>query len=90
MLKKVDLNCSNHYETLYIADSNTESGSGDSDDITTTDASTDNNTRPDYTHLIYQRNNNLKEVNKTKNKITKKVNRGNDIRIGNVKQRPQY
>ena len=28
-------------------------------------------------------------VNKTKNKITKNVNRGNDIRVGNVKQRPQ-
>ena len=28
-------------------------------------------------------------VNKTKNKITKNVNRGNDIRVGNVKERPQ-
>ena len=52
--KKVDLNCSNRYETLYIIDSNTESESEDSDDITTTDDSTDNNTRPDYTHRIYQ------------------------------------
>ena len=28
-------------------------------------------------------------MNKTKNKIKKNVNRGNDIRVGNVKQRPQ-
>ena len=31
--KKVDLNCSNRYETKYITDSNTESGNEDSDDI---------------------------------------------------------
>ena len=54
------------------------------------DASTDNSMQPDYTHRIYQRNNNLKVVNKTKNKITKNVNRGNDIRVGNIKQRPQF
>ena len=84
--KKVDLNCSNRYENLYITDSNTESESEDSDDITITDPSTDNNTQPDYTHRIYQRNDDLKEVNKTKSKITEYVNRGNDIRIRNVKQ----
>ena len=66
---------------IYITDSNTENESEDSDDTTTTDASTDNNTRLDSTHRIYQRNNNLKEVNKTKNKITKNVNIGNDIRV---------
>ena len=43
--RKVDLNCSNRYETLYITDSNTESESEESDDITITDTSTDNNTR---------------------------------------------
>ena len=45
--------------------------------------------RPGYTHRIYQRNDYLKGVNKTKNEITKNVNRGNGIRVGNVKQRPQ-
>ena len=43
--KKVDLNCSNRYETLYITDSNTESESDDSDDITITDISVGNNGR---------------------------------------------
>ena len=52
--KKVDLNCSNFYETFYITDSNIESVSEDSDDITITDTSTDNNLRPGYTHRIYQ------------------------------------
>ena len=37
--KKVDLNCSNRYETLYITDSNTESESEESDDIAITDTS---------------------------------------------------
>ena len=63
--KKVDLNFTNRYETLYITDSNTESESEDSDDITTTDISTDN------THRIHQRNDNLKEVNKKKMKLRK-------------------
>ena len=40
-------------------------------------------------HQIYQRNDNLNKVNKTKNKITENVNRGNDIRVRNVKQSPQ-
>ena len=31
--EKVDLNCSNRYETQYITDSNTKSESEDSDDI---------------------------------------------------------
>ena len=53
----------------------TESESEDSDDITTTDTQTDNNTQPDDTHQIYQRNNNLKEMNQTKNKITENVHR---------------
>ena len=70
--KKVDLNCSNCYETQYITDSNTESESEDSDDITTTDISTDSNTRPGYTHRIHQENDNLKEVNKVKNNIYEK------------------
>ena len=74
--KKVDLNCSNCYETLYITDSNTESESEDSDDITTTDTSTDSNTRAGYTHRIHQENDNLKEVNKTKNNIYKKCKQG--------------
>ena len=84
--KKVGLNCSNRYETLYITDSNTESESEDSDDITITDTLTDNNTQTGYTHRIYQRNDDLKEVNKPKSKITEYMNRGNDIRIRNVKQ----
>ena len=84
--KEVDLNCSNRYEILCISDSNTEIKSEDSDDISTTDTSTDNNTRPAaYTHRIRQRNDNLKKMNKTKNKITKNVNRGNDIRVRNGK-----
>ena len=87
--KKVDLNCSNFYETFYITDSNIESESEDSDDITITDTSTDNNLRPGYTHRIYQWNYNLEKVNKTKNKITENVNRGNGIPVINVKQRPQ-
>ena len=41
--RKVDLNCNTRYETLYITDSNTVSESEDSDDITITDTSTDNN-----------------------------------------------
>ena len=86
--KKVDLNCSNRYETLYITDSNTESESEDSDDITITDSSTDSNRRPGYIHRIYQGNDNLKQVNKTKNKITENGYRGSDIRVRNVKQRP--
>ena len=84
--KKTDLNCSNRYENLYITDSNTESESEDSDDITITDTLTDNNTQTGYTHRIYQRNDDLKEVNKPKSKITEYMNRGNDIRIRNVKQ----
>ena len=84
--KKIDLNCSNRYEYLYITDSNTESESEDSDDITITDTLTDNNTQTGYTHRIYQRNDDLKEVNKPKSKITEYMNRGNDIRIRNVKQ----
>ena len=79
--EEVDLNWSNRYEILYISDSNTEIESEDSDDISTTDTSTDSNTRPAYTHRIHQRNDNLKKVNKTKNKITKNVNRSNDIRV---------
>ena len=67
--KKIDLNCSNRYENLYITDSNTESESEDSDDITITDTLTDNNTQTGYTHRIYQRNDDLKEVNKSKSKI---------------------
>ena len=86
--KKVDLNCSNCYETLSVTVINPESEREDSVDVTITDASTDTNTRPDYTRRICQRNNNLKEVYKTKTKITENVNRGNDIRVGNVKQRP--
>ena len=74
---------------LYITDSITESESEDSDDITITDTSTDNNTRPGYTDRIYQRNDSLKQVNKTKNKITERINRGNDIPGRNLKQRPQ-
>ena len=83
--KEVDLNCSNRYEILCISDSNTEIKNEDSDDISTTDTSTDNNTRPAYTHRIRQRNDNLKKMNKTKNKITKNVNRSNDIRVRNGK-----
>ena len=86
--KKVDLNCSNRYETLSVTVINPESEREDSVDVTITDTSTDNNTRPDYTRRIYQQNNNLKKVYKTKTKITENVNRGNDIRVGNVKQRP--
>ena len=71
--KKVVLYCSNRYETLYITDSNTESESEDSDDITITHTSTDNNRRPGYTHRIYQRNDNLKQVNEKKKKITENV-----------------
>ena len=41
--RKVDLYCNTRYETLYITDSNTVSESEDSDDITITDTSTDNN-----------------------------------------------
>ena len=67
----------------------TENESEDSDDITTADTQTDNNTQPDDTHQIYHRNNDLKEMNKTKNKITKNVHRSNGIRVGNVNQRPQ-
>ena len=70
---------------IIITDSNTESESENSDDITTRHTSTDNNTRSGYTHRIYQRNDNLKEVNKTKNKITINVYTGNDIRLGNGK-----
>ena len=73
--KKVDWNWSNCFETLHITDSNTESENEASDDITTTDSSTENNARPGYTHRIHQLNDNLKEVNKIKNKITKNVNR---------------
>ena len=73
---------------LDITDSITESESEDSDDITITDTSTDNNTRPGYTHRIYQRNDSPKQVNKTKNKITETINRGNDIPGRNLKQRP--
>ena len=80
--KKVDLNCSNRYETLSVTVINPESEREDSVDVTITDTSTD------YTRRICQRNNNLKEVHKTKTKITENVNRGNDIRVGNVKQRP--
>ena len=54
-----------------------------------TNTSTDNNTRPTYNYPIHQQNDNSKVVNKTKNKITKNVNRGNDIRVGNGNQRPQ-
>ena len=86
--KEVDLNCSNRYETLSVTVINPESEREDSVDVTITDTSTDNNTRPDYTRRIYQQNNNLKKVYKTKTKITENVNRGNDIRVGNVKQRP--
>ena len=71
--KKVDLNCSNRYETLYITDSNTDSERDDSDDITITDTPTDNNREPGHTHRSHQRN----------------VNRGNDTRVRNAKQRPQ-
>ena len=70
---------------IIITDSITESESENSDDITTRDTSTDNNTRSDYTHRIYQRSDNLKKVNKTKNKITINVYTGNDIRLGNGK-----
>ena len=58
---------------LYAADSKTESERQDSDDVTITDTSTDNNTQPRYTHRIYQRNNNLKN--------TERVNRENDIAL---------
>ena len=68
-----------------MTDSITESESEDSDDITITDTSTDNNTRPGYTHRIYQRNDSLKQVNKTKNKITERINRGNNIPGRNLK-----
>ena len=45
--------------------------------------------RPGFTHRIHQRNDNLIKVNKIRNKITKNVNRGNDIRVGNGEQRGQ-
>ena len=54
-----------------------------------TNTSRDNNTRPTYNYRIHQPNDNPKVVNKTKNKITKNVNRGNDSRVGNGKQKPQ-
>ena len=66
-----------------------QSESEDSDDITITDTSTDNNTEPGYTYRICQQNDNLKQVNKTKNKNTERVNRGNDIPVRNLKQKPQ-
>ena len=50
--KKVDLNYSDRYETRYITDSNKESETEDSDDITITDTSTDKNRRPGYTHRM--------------------------------------
>ena len=68
--KKVDLNCSNRYETLYIIDSNTDSERDDSDGITITDTPTDNNRQPGHTHRSHQRN----------------VKRGNDTRVRNAKQ----
>ena len=74
---------------LYIIESITESEIEDSDDITITDTSTNNNTQPGYTHRIYQSNNSLKQVNKTKSKITERVNGGNDISVRNLKQRLQ-
>ena len=54
-----------------------------------TNTSTVNNAQPQDIHRIDQRIDNVKALNKTKNKITKNVNRGNDIRVGNGKQRPQ-
>ena len=45
--------------------------------------------RPGYTHRIYQWSYDLEKVNKTKNKITENVNRGNGIPVQNVKQGPQ-
>ena len=72
---------------LDIIESTTESEIEDSDDITITDTSTNNNTRPGYTHRIYQSNDSLKQVNKTKSKITEIVHRGNDIAVRNLKQR---
>ena len=73
--KKSDLNCSNRYETLYITDSTTESESEDPNYITYTGTSTDNNTRPGYTCRLYQQNDDLKQVNKTKNEIMENVNK---------------
>ena len=64
--KKSDLNCSNRYETLYITDSTTESESEDPNYITYTGTWTDNNTRSGYTCRLYQQNDDLKQVNKTK------------------------
>ena len=61
----------------------------DSDDITITDTSTDNSTQLGYTYPICQRNDNLKQVNKTKKKNTERVTRGNDNPVRNLKQRPQ-
>ena len=69
--------------------SKTESESEDSNDIPTTNTLTDNNTVPGYARRIDQRNDNLQEVSKTKSKITKNVNSGHDIRVGNGKQKPE-
>lgn len=69
--------------------SNTESESEDSNDIPTTNTSTDNNTVPGYARQIDQRNDNLQEVSKTKSKITKNVNSDHDIRVGIGKQKPE-
>ena len=54
-----------------------------------TNISTVNNAQIRDIHQIHQRIDNLKDVNKTKDKITKNVNRSNGIRVGNGKQRPQ-
>ena len=37
---------------------------------------------------MHQGNGNLKGVDKTKNRITKNINRGNDVREGNGRRRP--
>ena len=58
---------------LYITDSTTGNEIEDSDDITITDTSTDNNTWPVYIHQICQQNENLKQVNKTKKKLQKEL-----------------